>query len=224
VKFMKSIALAALAASALTSAANAATITFNNRAAFQSTLSRSFTDTFETNLGYRPGFVVQSNADFSAVVGQTRFQSTGFDNLNILFGPFGLDGSRSYCAGCNGSFTLSFDATTFGTSNGVGSVGLDVTTNQNYDAFVTFGDNSTQTFALSRIANSFFGLTSDRLIKSIAFGPNGNGISTSGSTAIDNLTIGNAVPEPATWAMMIVGFGLIGAAARRRQSVRTVTA
>lgn len=29
-----------------------------------------------------------------------------------------------------------------------------------------------------------------------------------------------AVPEPATWAMMIMGFGLVGAAARRRQNVR----
>ena len=30
-----------------------------------------------------------------------------------------------------------------------------------------------------------------------------------------------AVPEPATWAMMILGFGLIGFAARRRRSVKT---
>jgi hypothetical protein len=29
-----------------------------------------------------------------------------------------------------------------------------------------------------------------------------------------------AVPEPASWAMMIAGFGLAGAAARRRASVR----
>lgn len=28
-----------------------------------------------------------------------------------------------------------------------------------------------------------------------------------------------AVPEPATWAMMIVGFGLVGAASRRRRAV-----
>jgi PEP-CTERM motif len=225
-KLMKSIALAVLAASALTSAASAATITFTDRATFQANLSRSFTDTFETNLGYRPAFTQYTSTEISAVVGQTRFLSTGFTDNNLLFGPFGNDRSTNYCAGCNGSFTLFFDATTFGTANGVGGVGLDVTTNQNYDAFVTFGDNSTQTFALSRIANSFFGLTSDRFIKSIAFGPGGNGISTGGATAIDNLTIGvsGAVPEPATWAMMIVGFGLIGAAARRRQSVRTVTA
>jgi hypothetical protein len=30
------------------------------------------------------------------------------------------------------------------------------------------------------------------------------------------LTVTNAVPEPASWAMMIAGFGLVGAAMRRR--------
>ncbi|MEN9933327.1 MAG: hypothetical protein RIS17_1900 [Pseudomonadota bacterium] len=30
---------------------------------------------------------------------------------------------------------------------------------------------------------------------------------------------GNAVPEPASWAMLIAGFGLVGAAARRRRAV-----
>jgi choice-of-anchor C domain-containing protein len=35
--------------------------------------------------------------------------------------------------------------------------------------------------------------------------------------AIDNVSI-TAVPEPATWAMMIGGFGLIGATARRRRT------
>ena len=33
------------------------------------------------------------------------------------------------------------------------------------------------------------------------------------------LLVGNAVPEPATWAMMIGGFGLVGAAMRRRAKV-----
>jgi hypothetical protein len=32
------------------------------------------------------------------------------------------------------------------------------------------------------------------------------------------------IPEPATWAMMIAGFGLVGAAARRRRTLRTIEA
>lgn len=43
-----------------------------------------------------------------------------------------------------------------------------------------------------------------------------------GRAALPGLSAGNVgnVPEPATWAMMIAGFGLVGAAARRRRPVR----
>lgn len=34
----------------------------------------------------------------------------------------------------------------------------------------------------------------------------------------------SAVPEPATWALMVVGFGLVGAATRRRAATTVVTA
>lgn len=40
-----------------------------------------------------------------------------------------------------------------------------------------------------------------------SYGPNGLGA----------ITIGGAVPEPATWAMLIAGFGLVGAAMRRKR-------
>jgi hypothetical protein len=38
------------------------------------------------------------------------------------------------------------------------------------------------------------------------------------------ILVGNAVPEPATWAMMISGFGLAGAAMRRRAKVNVAFA
>ncbi len=38
-----------------------------------------------------------------------------------------------------------------------------------------------------------------------------------GAGPLRGLTAGGAVPEPATWGMMILGFGLVGAAVRRRR-------
>lgn len=217
-KRLKPFVIAALTGGMIASSAHAATITFNNRAAFEATLSRSFTDTYDTTRGYAPGFSITADAPFSAIVGQTRYQTTGFSNLNII------QSNGTYCAGCNGSFNLFFDKTTFGTADGVQAVGFDAPFNQGFDALVTFGDNSAQLFALTvGNVNSFFGLTSDKLIKSIAFGPGGQRTN-SVSFALDNLTIGNAVPEPATWAMMILGLGMVGAAARRRRQIRVVNA
>ncbi|MBU0801782.1 MAG: choice-of-anchor C family protein [Alphaproteobacteria bacterium] len=40
---------------------------------------------------------------------------------------------------------------------------------------------------------------------------------TSFGAALDNVSVTAAVPEPATWAMMILGFGLVGGAMRRRR-------
>jgi hypothetical protein len=42
------------------------------------------------------------------------------------------------------------------------------------------------------------------------------GIVASSSQSINVLDLGGAVPEPASWAMMIAGFGLVGGAMRRR--------
>lgn len=39
---------------------------------------------------------------------------------------------------------------------------------------------------------------------------------------LDNVVVTEAIPEPSTWAMLIAGFGLVGAAARRRRSVAAV--
>lgn len=45
-----------------------------------------------------------------------------------------------------------------------------------------------------------------------------NGL-TDGYWTIDNVVFGSAVPEPASWSMLITGFGLIGFAARRRAAL-----
>lgn len=45
-----------------------------------------------------------------------------------------------------------------------------------------------------------------------------------GNVVAGNLPTSGAVPEPASWALLMAGFGLVGAVQRRRSQSRTVTA
>nr|WP_310523416.1 PEPxxWA-CTERM sorting domain-containing protein [Polymorphobacter sp.] len=70
-----------------------------------------------------------------------------------------------------------------------------------------FGQNGGENYAFF---NFLVSETYDRVVLS----QNGGG-----GFELDNVTIGTAaVPEPATWAMLIAGFGLVGAVARRRNA------
>lgn len=52
--------------------------------------------------------------------------------------------------------------------------------------------------------------TAGELFTSVTFSSTGN------SFEVDNLAVGAPVPEPATWALMMLGFGGMGAALRRK--------
>jgi hypothetical protein len=49
----------------------------------------------------------------------------------------------------------------------------------------------------------------------------GDVLVTSASNLVLTASTAGAVPEPATWAMMIGGMGVVGGAMRRRRSVST---
>lgn len=204
---------------------------FNDRANFQSQLGNSITDDYES-AGYKTGDIVDTpdldiftNAAMDSVLGEAKYQTTtpyGNNGYNLVLGSE----NRSYCAGCNGSFILDFTQASVGSASGVFGVGLDILVNSAslpYSAFVSFGDGSTQNFALSP-GSQFFGITDNSLIKSINFGlPNG-GSTTSGAFQIDNLTIGSAqataVPTPA----LLPGLIGLGAAALRKRKAEKVEA
>ncbi|AYJ86129.1 PEP-CTERM sorting domain-containing protein [Sphingomonas paeninsulae] len=50
-----------------------------------------------------------------------------------------------------------------------------------------------------------------------AFADNVTYTTTQGSTTYNFETLVSAAPEPATWGMMIVGFGIVGGATRRQK-------
>jgi hypothetical protein len=77
-------------------------------------------------------------------------------------------------------------------------------------------------FTLGSLLNSNLGyLTPTPASLSIQFNNTGTSAYSSALTLSVPPVGGSAVPEPASWAMMIGGFGLIGGAMRRHNNVRT---
>ena len=192
------------------------TTQYNNRATFEAALGTIILDDY-TAAGYLAGDVINnatldihSNANMSGIVGETDYRTTGHTNGGIGWNIILSSGTNRYCAGCNGSYELGFTTTSVGTASGVYGAGLDIVTNSNYYAFVTFGDNSTLNVALA--TSGFWGITSNLDIKSIHIGLSGGGSTTGGYMEMTNLTIGD-VPAPGVLAML----GLGGFAYRRRR-------
>ena len=87
----------------------------------------------------------------------------------------------------------------------IGLNGFDVTLSGAALADGSFGGNQ----SIGRRMTYDFGL--DRVTQ-VIFSSSGN------SFELDNIAVASAVPEPATWAMMITGFGMLGATLRRRRA------
>ncbi len=92
----------------------------------------------------------------------------------------------------------------------------------NYGTF----NGSQVTFLLGNGASFTFGSTGSGYLTpdGIGFGSSAafNTLLITSSDAvlnINHLTYDSSAPEPATWAMLLVGFGLVGASVRRRQTL-----
>src|SRR5262249_43970898 len=98
-----------------------------------------------------------------------------------------------YCAGCNGSFELSFQTTTVGNAEGVVGVGMMITTHSMmvpYYAYITFADGTTADVPLPA-AGTFWGVSAPERIERIHFGLSMGGSTQAGSFGIDDLIVGD---------------------------------
>jgi hypothetical protein len=93
-----------------------------------------------------------------------------------------------------------------------------------------FGNTFGGTYAINNGQNYFSAKAlDDQFITKVSFWLNGevDGFEVEGDVDdVKQFRIGgvDGVPEPASWAMMIVGFGLVGATSRRRRTQAAVTA
>ena len=131
----------------------------------------------------------------------------------------------------SGSFTISYDPAAPFYAPTVDAIGFrlgDEIFNLNNTGIVLhFADAAGPQFILGGLAagpNGISGLTDDFWLIFKADTPAfinfayGLGQGETFLSPTGSIAPGNAVPEPAAWAMMIAGFGLAGVAVRRRQS------
>ena len=189
---------------------------------------------FSNGVGFAERFVGQtlsSNGNFDVLGGApsggglTLQPGAAGQNLNVFvnggtnvltgLGPVGFPG---FDAIGEGSFAALF-------STGQSQFGFQLVGGNNGNASVSFfaQDGSLiDMITLSNLADAFYGFSRDGGLNDIY------GISIYNDDAagigFDNLkfdvrSVGGMVPEPATWALLILGFGAVGGAMRRRTTL-----
>lgn len=197
---MKKILLGALLAAVAPSTANAAII---------------ISEDFENGTG---AFTLSGNAYVANGALYNPCCGTPVDNPNnfVAFGggnqPSGL-ASASFRTALGSTYTVNFD---YGALGG-GSEPL---------TFTVGG----QTFTFNPVADNSIALTSTSFTFTGSGDPTSLVVTSGGvnnvDAIVDNISVvGAAVPEPTTWALMILGIGAVGGAMRRRSAKgRTTTA
>ncbi len=176
-------------------------------------------------------FITNGNFETGTFAGWTATGNVGVAPT-VVYAPYGLGSPTfgNYLVGFNGgnlapdgilnqaistsagqTYTLSFDyaVTTGGNQSLIASV-LDANT------LATISTQTVSTTSSSPTTGgfSFTALSSGTIVRfsDVATNP-----TNSQDIGLDNVSVtGTALPEPASWALMIVGFGLVGGAVRRR--------
>jgi hypothetical protein len=214
--FTKSIAFAAVALSALSGTAQAAITVYTSQASFLAAVTSPGVDTFTgfSISGSTPSPIARTAGSYgyTAAVSTTSFFGAGTTGNPWLSTNTATD-------------TITFSGFTGG-ANAIGGNFFDSDILGNFAAgsitLVASDTGGTSSYTITgATTGSFLGFTSTTGITGLtvaAVQP-----ATPIWPTVDNLTLAitnaaPAVPEPASWAMMIAGFGLVGGAMRRRQT------
>nr|WP_295663549.1 PEPxxWA-CTERM sorting domain-containing protein [Polymorphobacter sp.] len=161
-----------------------------------SAISATFTG-FQLGL---PSSYSNNGALYGGVGGSTHYGVVHGDATITLSKAIHFFGLWAAALDHNNTVELFSGTTSLGSFNLVASIGALGST---YFGNPNNGGDATEPFA-------FVNFSSTKDITSIQFHQSGGGFE------FDNVTLAGAVPEPASWALMLGGFGLVGSALRRR--------
>ncbi|WP_156363669.1 PEPxxWA-CTERM sorting domain-containing protein [Sphingomonas sp. Leaf357] len=195
---MTNLLLAAtVAISGLTAATAADAAVTINITQLGANVALTASGTFNTALAT----LIDSPASFGQLVGPS-----------YAFAGFGTQGSvNTYVATGPSSFGPSSTLT-----NTTGNTGLGI------GIYGAFPDFILSTAYVSNSQINSAGFVNNATLASIGLTAGVYNYTVGGNTVTVNIGQAAAVPEPATWGLMILGFGMIGAAARSRKIKTTV--
>ena len=172
--------------------------------------------------GIQPGETLYSNFDGTTVTPTgSGFQIAGPDG-NAARPAFGSTGNfLAVLAGGSALFTF---------AGGLSELGFDYGSADSYNTFTLgFASGPNQVLTGDQIitippadGNQGVSRTNGRVTITTGAGPALTSLriqSSLNSAEVDNFGVRSAVPEPATWAMMLVGFGAAGISMRRRRNI-----
>ncbi|MEP6785204.1 MAG: PEPxxWA-CTERM sorting domain-containing protein [Sphingomonadales bacterium] len=145
-----------------------------------------------------------------------RFAGTGTNASIAAYSLFNEGGVYSVYDQYGGQSLNPLDFSVLTNTNGIGSIirtTLVIPTGE-----TSLGFKTSLSLSARSAASADFGHTAQFGIGALA---DGLSFTSASGVLLQGVPATGAVPEPASWAMMIVGFGAIGASMRRRQSVRT---
>jgi len=219
-KLISMVAAAALMAAGA-GAANAAVTTYTSSAAFNAAIA-GFTTTVEDFSSGTAGQTIASGGSFNGVTYTTSgptLDGTIITNQFNSFSGLSLGGNQSGGA----QFFFDGDSVTATFAAPVFAVGAFFNVNANSGNFgVTVGGDTSSSGSGTYDTSSFVfaGLVSDTSFTSATFFSNSDCACSASFNIPEVITATTAVPEPATWAVMLVGFGGLGAMLRRRRELK----
>ena len=187
---------------------------------FEQSSSPTVTPTGWTNIGHSDGVITYAAFGTPVYEGLNYYDFGGYGNSN---GPAG-DGIQQAIATVIGtSYILKFGLSS---ENSAGTSVLQLYFNNVLSNTYTQGIDGTGLFKKPFTLQTF-SFTATSALTTIKFleGVGSAGGNGSNDPLIDGVSFrgaAGAVPEPATWGLMVLGFGMIGAAARSRKVKTTV--
>ena len=171
------------------------------------------------------GLAIAAAAVFASAAASAAVTVINFDNgtapgFSGDFTVFPRAGSSGNAATVNGTPFLAVPSensasgtATYTAAGAITSFSFDWGTPDSYNTLTFRDGNGNAIASYTGSGPSFTGtytFASGTNIRTVDFS------STSKAFEIDNVSVTAAVPEPATWALMLAGFGFVGFAARRR--------